>query len=343
MTYYHEKKENSILNRSIAALMKASAPMHTREIAEAINKDEHSKLMPGHPESSITSALSKATYTPDQFTPLVRLGDGRYELSSYDQPSIPMLGLMTPEKLEDLLSTLRPINHGAIPRTEVEQEHFETEVLRQSREYLSLADREGLLRGELSVHGLVNAAHQRGMLVAPDTFPGFELLNLVPYMRQAVHEREWDDLTGFPIHVWIGPDRFVMGNEAPQSSQLMELKSQDQLAFRATVRATLEHLGATDITDVKKDKTVMFRAVLRGRRLAVSAHQDFAPVDQTEVQSLRGALNQADEEGFIFNLGTISDEARTEINKSGGRRISFQGFSGLLATLARNSNSPTTT
>ena len=86
----------------------------------------------------------------------------------------------------------------------------------------------------------------------------------------------------------------------------------------------------------------MFRAVLRGRRLAVSAYQDFAPVDQTEVQSLRGALDQADEEGFIFNLGTISDEAQTEIKKPGARKISFQGFSGLVATLAQRSKTPAT-
>lgn len=316
-----------ITMRAIEVLDKLGAKMHFNDIAVAIKAAGWSNNGASS-TNTVERELFASTERPEVFHALVRLGDGFY--ASSNKPSVTPAG---PPSFDG-----HPLNLAGFHLTDVEADEREEAILKTLRGFLIWAEREGKLSGKLALSRLVNMSWQTGHLdVLVREHQEITLKELVPHLRRALHEEEWEDRTGHPVHVWADPEdgTFMMGSEAPDLSRLLMLKAQNGAAFSSTVKATLEHMGATEIAEVRNDRTVMFRAILRGQRVAVSAYQDFAPVDQIEVQSLRGALDQYEEEGLIFSLGTVSEEAHREIGKPKSKVIKHYGVSHLLATLAR--------
>lgn len=316
---------NDVTKYAIKALDNHGAPMHFRDIDIAIRAAGWSNTGSSS-ASTVEKDLLSSAQDPKVFHSLVRLGEGFY--TSSNKPISTPTG---PPSFDG-----DPINSFGLRLTDAQADKRQEAILASLEQFLIWAEAEKKLSGKLALARLVNMANQTNHLATLNReHQDISLKELVPHLLRALHQQEWDDRTGYPMHVWASDGTFMMGREAKELSRLMTLKAQDNVTFRATVKATLEYMGATDITAVRKDRSVMFRAVLRGRRVAVSAYQDFASVDQVEVQSLRGALDQYDQEGLIFNLGTVSDEAYAEIEKPERKVIKCYGAGLLLATLAR--------
>jgi Restriction endonuclease len=339
----------------IDILKNHGAPMHIDAIVARL------KMPAGKPKpskNSLTSTLSKVTGRPREFTLLKQLGGGCYTLAAaVSVVSVPPLSdadFFNMPEIDFRYPFGRPLDVLSVD----EQDERAAAILFTMRAFLSELNGTDLLTTKRSLPWLVNLAFQEGWLDKLRTAHNKQnaekmtIEEIVPYLRRALHDREQihislSNISGHPLYVWLDNETVVFFDHAAEQAQIQFLLAQDGMTFRATVRAVLDGLGARQVHEIKGRKTVTFRAELDGRSVAVRAVNACNPVEQEDVQQLRGAMDTG-EEGLLLSLATATDEARMESQRTGVapvRLIAMQEFLPLTraaaATLARHAETPT--
>jgi Restriction endonuclease len=329
-----EKPPETLAGNAVDVLRDQAVPLQPREISRLLDSlGKGSQASASDRVGVVTRALHDAVEDPQIFTPLVCEPDGAYRLARPEKWE--PVGLTNEDFFgmnDEHGQRLSPTAEEAV--LEARREQLEQDVPLTMEAVVGWLRHEGLLTGELRLSRLLNLAWQRGQLDALlATHQKLSLKELLPHLRRALLKHERDNYTGSPLFVWSDDDNFQTFNEAPAQAHIQSLLAQDELTFRATVQDLLEGWGARHIHEVKGGQTVMFRAELRGRSVAVRAVNTCIPVEREDIQQLRGALD-AGEEGLFLSLGTMTHEARAESQRAGVAHVELTAGPDLLMATA---------
>lgn len=317
------RSKPSIVDDVIYLLEGRGSPMHTRELsAEMDLAGRKFNTSWNRIERSVASVLLRAVNKPMHLTRLVHCGRGMYGLE----------GPVWPQWERDLLTEHAPVT--APVRSEIEQEERETDF-KDCMDLMAIwADGEGLLDGGKTINlwWLVNLACQRGQFnLLMSKHQDGSLEELVPYLRQALYDQESGTVTGPPRYVWFSEDEFKKGMATPLGGHLEDLSKLDEVGFRDVVMNVLNQMALYDITEVRKHNTISFRALtFNGEQIAIRGQQHLIPIDEQDVQRLRGALDAADTEGLLVGLGAVTRAARIEAARPGVVPIRLMGMTTMI-------------